>query len=561
MPVGVLDGDTGESGECSGEFAGEVLRVVGAVVGKPEQGRTGTIRCWDELGANLFGQTAYQFGCQFLTQPGNLPGERFPRYLAQQRQGNLHRHSVMTGSRLEDVTHRQVEVSHLPCVGELVDRHGSGLDEVVHGEVEQMLVVLATPPRIELAARDDVTGDPLIVMVVQRLVVRHESALPRTILQLLGLGHHGVVVPQEVMTSTPVTFDQGRSDEDLSCRLGVDASVVDASVRPQRNTVQGGAFVGHDRGARGGPVWLGEGTLEQVRAHLLHPLRTNCRHIARPQSGGLHQLDCHDEFWRMLGQNRSGIDGEIGASRAQVLSRTRTCSLASCRGTGLRRLEQTDVRQQTREQGGDDVLHLGWLIVAPQFEVLGDTFELAVQILPLPDSQVVEVLRTTHPSECRAAHRLALVAQIVPQPHDGHDVSAIIDTLRWRRGLPAPYVLALCALALRVLVTTGIPMVLPSRVRTLCGFHRTSPGVDGVTQRLPSGVGGSDGSLGRLVLPYRRPVATTVIVEPIDRTQRRLQSSLAGEPAMKTVRLVSLVTGAFSHVRDGQRGDDDEDFP
>ncbi|MES8212499.1 hypothetical protein U6P78_12510, partial [Cutibacterium acnes] len=128
----------------------------------------------------------------------------------------------------------------------------------------------------------------------------------------------------------------------------------------------------------------------------------------------------------------------------------------------------------------------------------------------------------------------------MPQPHDGHDVSAIIDALRWRRGLPAPYVLALCALALRVLalrvlVTTGIPMVLPSRVRTLCGFHRTSPGVDGVAQRPSGGVGGSDGSLGRHALPNRRPVATTVIVEPIDRTQRRLQSSLAGESAMKTV--------------------------
>ena len=85
--------------------------------------------------------------------------------------------------------------------------------------------------------------------------------------------------------------------------------------------------------------------------------------------------------------------------------------------------------------------------------------------------------------------------------------------------------------------------------------------MDGVAQRPSGGVGGSDGSLGRLALPNRRPVATTVIVGPIDRTQRRLQSSLAGEPAMKTVRLVSLVTGAFSHVRNGQRGDDDEDFP
>ena len=63
------------------------------------------------------------------------------------------------------------------------------------------------------------------------------------------------------------------------------------------------------------------------------------------------------------------------------------------------------MRQQTREQGGEDVLHLGWLIVAPQFEVLGDTFELAVQILPLPDSQVVEVLRTTHPPELPIALR------------------------------------------------------------------------------------------------------------------------------------------------------------
>src|SRR6202012_4607465 len=50
--------------------------------------------------------------------------------------------------------------------------------------------------------------------------------------------------------------------------------------------------------------------------------------------------------------------------------------------------------------------------------------ELAVQVLPLPDPQVVQVLALAHPAEGRRRQLALLFAQVVPQMQDGQEVRA-----------------------------------------------------------------------------------------------------------------------------------------
>ena len=51
-----------------------------------------------------------------------------------------------------------------------------------------------------------------------------------------------------------------------------------------------------------------------------------------------------------------------------------------------------------------------------------DLAELAVDVLPLPDAEVVEVLAPAHPPERARAERLLLLPQVAPEVEVGHEV-------------------------------------------------------------------------------------------------------------------------------------------
>ena len=58
--------------------------------------------------------------------------------------------------------------------------------------------------------------------------------------------------------------------------------------------------------------------------------------------------------------------------------------------------------------------------------MLGDRAQLAVDVLPLADAQVVEELRPAHPAEGGGGQLLLLVADVPPQVQEGQEVAALV---------------------------------------------------------------------------------------------------------------------------------------
>jgi hypothetical protein len=62
----------------------------------------------------------------------------------------------------------------------------------------------------------------------------------------------------------------------------------------------------------------------------------------------------------------------------------------------------------------------------PYSDVAGDTAQLAGQVLPLTDPQVVQELLTAHPPKGAARQCLSLLTQIPPQIEIGHEVGVLV---------------------------------------------------------------------------------------------------------------------------------------
>ena len=96
---------------------------------------------------------------------------------------------------------------------------------------------------------------------------------------------------------------------------------------------------------------------------------------------------------------------------------------------GLDRLQlQADVGQQPGEQRGVDALlvGLGGRLADRHPEPAGGAAQLAVQVLPLPDPQVVQELALHRAPELVAAQRLLLLAEVAPQVEQRQEVGVLV---------------------------------------------------------------------------------------------------------------------------------------
>lgn len=188
-------------------------------------------------------------------------------------------------------------------------------------EVEEfgLLAPLVLPPGVEVRPGDHVLGDPLVVEVEEGLVVDHDVAAPRPVLELLDLGEELAVVGVELVVGPPVALDQRVADEQLARDLGVDPAVVDLPLGDDRYAVQRDLLVRHDGRLVLLPVRLAVGALDQVLGQRLDPLGLHLGVDPGPQPRGLHQLGGHEELRLLLEERRAREDRELGGAGAQVL--------------------------------------------------------------------------------------------------------------------------------------------------------------------------------------------------------------------------------------------------
>ena len=123
---------------------------------------------------------------------------------------------------------------------------------------------------------------------------------------------------------------------------------------------------------------------------------------AGEQPAGLDQLGGDHPARRLLRQRRAGRDHEPGVAGAEVLpARPAGLAVRPFAGSGL----QADVRQQPGQQRGGDALlvGLGGGLAERHAQPAGGAAQLAVQVLPLADAQVVQELPLHRAAELVAA--------------------------------------------------------------------------------------------------------------------------------------------------------------
>lgn len=260
--------------------------------------------------------------------------------------------------------------------------------------------------------RDHVLGDPLVVEVEQGLVVHHDVAAPRPVLQLLDLGQELAVVGVELVVGPPVALDQRVADEQLARDFGVDPAVVDLPLGDDRHAVQRDLLVRHDGRLVLLPVRLAVRALDQVLGQRLDPLGLHLGVDPGPQPRGLHQLRRHQELRLLLEERRTGEDRELGGPGPQVLV--------------LVGVLEADVREQAGQQRDVHVLLGGVDLVDVDAHALGDRAQLRVDVLPLADPQEVQVLLLAHPAEGGRAALLLLLADVAPHVQEREEIARLV---------------------------------------------------------------------------------------------------------------------------------------
>jgi hypothetical protein len=364
------------------------------LVAGPQRGQHGArvIGSRGEVPAQGLGQGLDQCGDQLLAQPRHLPGEGRRVDLVQRGERHVHRHAVVSLARLERVGQRQGEPARgdVVGVGGPVDRVGLRGAQHLRGEVEQRRLPPrgALPPAVEVPPGHHLGRDQALVEVDQGLLVDHQVPPAGPVLQLLDVGEQLPVGVEEPVPGVPVTLDQGVPDEQLPGQLGVDSPEVDGPAGDDRDAVQGDPLGGHRRCPLAGPVRLRVGAADQVPGQRLDPLRVDPGHRAGEQPRGLHQLGGHHPARRLPGQRGTGEDHELGSAGAEVLA---PAALAAApRPVPGVALQQPDLAEQPGEHRDVDPVRVGGgALVRPHAGRAGGRPQLRVQVLPLPDAQIV----------------------------------------------------------------------------------------------------------------------------------------------------------------------------
>ncbi len=169
-------------------------------------------------------------------------------------------HAVRVGPWLKLIGQTQLEVALMPEVRvvELADRLRALFDQHALFEVEQVRGLFAgfLPPAVEMARRDHIVADALVVKLKQRLVVHQNVAAAGLVLKLFHLGAQLQVFTEERMARLPVAFHQRMADKQLATQRRIDLAVVNLTRGHHRQAIDGDFFRRHHRALPALPVRL-----------------------------------------------------------------------------------------------------------------------------------------------------------------------------------------------------------------------------------------------------------------------------------------------------------------
>ena len=370
----------------------------------------------DKIAAHRLRQRFNQGDNQLPSQTGDLPLKPGLFHLVEQRQRNMHRHAVGICARLELIGQTQFQIALVPEVRivQLTDLLRAFFNQHTFFKVKQIrrLATGLLPPFIEVARGDDVMADALVVELKQRFVVDKNVAAARLMLQLFNLVAQLQVVTEEGVAGLPVALHQRMADKQFAAQRRVNLAVVDLTGRDDRQTVNGDLLRRHHRALRALPVRFAVRTFEQVLSDRLDPFRLYACGDTPPQAAGFHQLGDHRPFRRLFKQPGAGEDRKASVARAGVFL--------------LIGIFHTDVRQQTGQQRGVNFAILCRFAIHRQAELFNDLTQLSVDILPLAHAQVVEKIDPALAAELVRGERFLLLAQVVPQVDERHEVGLFI---------------------------------------------------------------------------------------------------------------------------------------
>ncbi len=375
------------------------------------QGGRGVVRRRDEVPPGRLGQRAQQRDGEVVAQPRHLPVEPVGGDPVEHRDGHVDGDPVGGLAGGELVRDVELEVALAPR-GRVVggrDALAAVGRQVGLGEVEQLgpAPALTAPPPVEVPLGDHVGRDPAVVEREHHLVVDDDVAPAGALLELGDPGEGALVAPPELVVGLPVPLDEGRAEEDLARDHRVDAGVLDGAVGDERHAVERHPLGGDGGPGVAAPPRLAHGAGDDVRPGLLGPLRVDGGDRAGPQPRRLDELGGDDVLGPAPEEGRARADAEAGTAGPEVLA--------------PHLVTDPDVREQAGEQGAVDGVPVGVGVLRGGRHVgvdpglAGGPAELGVQVLPLADAQVVQVLVLAHAAERAVREVLLLRLEVAPQ--------------------------------------------------------------------------------------------------------------------------------------------------
>ena len=175
-------------------------------------------------------------------------------------------------------------------------------------------------PLLETGAVDDIGAHDAIVESKDHLVVHQHIAAAGLVLQRFDLLYQPAVVIEEGRARIELPRNQCVTDENFSCLLGIDRSVVNPPPRHQRQSVKRHALVRRYHGTLALPVRVKVVLFYDISGGCLDPLGLDPRDRARKKPRRFHELGSNYPARLLLSKARAGKYRKAHAARSKVLA-------------------------------------------------------------------------------------------------------------------------------------------------------------------------------------------------------------------------------------------------
>ena len=297
-----------------------------------------------------------------------------------------------------------------PGVGEAVVGSGKQFgDQLMAVDVEGTRVVVddGAPPALEMTAADDVTGQTAVVVVDEDVLV-DEVSPTEPVLDTSDSFDDRRVALEEGQSGLPLAAHQAVQDEQSSGLGRVDAIEADAATGDYREAVHRDPLHDHRTTRARVPLGVAVGSTGERSCEVFNPLGSDLGDPARAQAIGLHELRRHHPIGSTAREHRPGCHREAGPSRAEIVT---TVTVA-----------HAHLGEQTRQHRLMHAVGMTRISARSDADLPRHPTQLAVEVAPLADPHVVQVLVDAHAAEGIPRQFGLSLAEVVPERDDRQQV-------------------------------------------------------------------------------------------------------------------------------------------